>query len=151
MYRLLSFVVIASFVSVMLYFHQQSSHFGETQAGHIGHHEGLEISKVKDAKIPEIDGWVKQDQTGSWMLKIMTKNFTFKPEKLGSKEQQINEGHAHLYINGDKRNRLYGHYYDLGTLKSGNYDVMVTLNTHNHKVLMYQGNEIAFHYKLKVK
>lgn len=152
MYRILSFIVIASFVSILLYFHQQNSHFeNKTQAGHMEHHEGLEISKMKDAKIPEIDGWIKQDQTGSWMVKIITNNFAFKPEKLGLEEQQINEGHAHLYINGDKKNRIYGHYHDLGTLKPGIYDVMVTLNTHNHKVLFYQGKEVAFRYKLKVK
>lgn len=152
MYRILSFIVIAGFVSIMLYFHQQSSHFSkDAHAGHTGQHDGLEISNMSEVEIPEINGWIEQDQTGSWMLKINTKNFAFKPEKLGSNEQRINEGHAHLYMNGDKKNRIYGPYYDLGTLKPGVYKVQVTLNTNNHKVLMYNGKEIAYHYKFNVK
>ena len=152
MYRIVSFFVIAGFVSIMLYFHQQSSHFGQdAQADHMGEHDGFEISNLKGSEIPGIDGWIKQDSTGSWMLKIITKNFTFEPEKLGLDEQRINEGHAHLYINGEKKSRIYGPYYDMGTLKPGIYEVKVTLNTNNHKRLMYNGKEIAFHYKLKVQ
>ena len=152
MYRIVSFIVIAGFVSIMLYFHQQNSHFGnDAHAGHMNEHESLEISDIQDDDIPEIDGWIKQDPTGNWMLKVITKNFKFSPDTVGSKVPQINEGHAHLYINGDKKNRIYGPYYDLGVLKPGTYDVKVTLNSNNHQVLMNNGKEIAFHYKLKVK
>ncbi len=152
MYRILSLIVIAGFVSIMLYFHQQSSHFSnDAHAGHKGQHDGLEISSNSGVNIPKIDGWVKQDEMGNWMLKIDTKNFSFTPEKLGSDEQRINEGHAHLYINGEKKNRIYGQYYDLGALEPGGYKVKVTLNTNNHKVLMYNGKEIAYHYDFKVK
>ena len=152
MYRVISFFVIAGFVAIMLHFHQQSSHFGNNaHADHLEEHEGFEISNTRGAEIPDIDGWIKQDPTGSWMLKIITKNFAFKPEKLGKDEQRINEGHAHLYINGVKEKRIYGQYYDIGKLKPGIYEVKVTLNTHNHKTLMLNSKEIAFQYKLKVK
>ena len=152
MYRIISLIVIAGFVSTMLYFHQQNSHFGnKTHANHMDQHESYEISKIGGVDIPEIKGSINQDPTGSWMLKITTKNFTFEPEKLGSTEQNINEGHAHLYINGEKKNRIYGQYYDLGKLTSGIHEVRVTLNTNNHKELMYNGEQIAFQYKLKVE
>ena len=152
MYRLLSFIVITGFVFTMLYLHQQNSHFGkDAHAGHSGQHKGLEISNIKEVQIPEIDGRIKQDITGSWMLKLITKNFSFEPEKIDSGEQQINGGHAHLYINGDKKNRIYGHYYDLGSFKPGVYEIKVTLNTNNHEVLMYNNEEIAFQYKLSVE
>ena len=153
MYRIISFFVIAGFVSTILYLHQQNSHFVGTDAhaNHMGEHEGFEIGNIKGADIPKIDGWIKQDSTGSWMLKLSTKNFTFEPEKLGSDEQGINEGHAHLYINGDKKNRIYSHYFDMGTLKPGIYKVKVTLNTNNHRQLMVNGKETAFNYKLHVQ
>ena len=152
MYRIISLIVIAGFVSTMLYFHQQNSHFGnKTHANHMDQHESFEISNIKGVDIPEIDGWINQDPTGSWMLKITTKNFTFEPEKLGSTEQKINEGHAHLYINGEKKTRIYGEYFDLGKLKLGIHEIRVTLNTNNHLELMYKGKQIAFQYKLKVE
>ena len=152
MYRIVSLIVIGGFVSIMLYFHQQNSHYGnKTHANHMEEHENFDISNINGVDIPEIDGRIKQDRTGNWMLKITTKNFIFKPEKLGSNEQKVNEGHAHLYINGEKKNRIYGQYFDLGTLKPGVYDVRVTLNTNDHRELMFKGKQIAFQYKLKVE
>ena len=151
MYRLISFFVIAGFVTIMLYFHQQSSHFGaNAYSNHMAEHEGLEVSNLKGAKIPEIDGSIRRDSTGSWMLKIVTNHFSFEPEKLGLDDLGINEGHAHLYINGNKKSRIYSHYYDIGILKPGIYNVKVTLNTNSHKRLMINGKEIAFSYKLNV-
>ena len=152
MYRIISLIVIAGFVSTMLYFHQQYSHFGnKTHANHMDSHESFEISNIIGGDIPEIDGWINQETTGNRMLKITTKNFTFEPEKMGSTEQIINEGHAHLYINGEKKNRIYGEYFDLGKLKPGIHEIRVTLNTNNHLELMYKGKQIAFQYKLKVE
>jgi hypothetical protein len=149
MYRLISFIVIFSFVSIMLYFHNQNSHY-QAMNHREGHgHEAVAIPA--GAKIPSIAGTVKKDPSGSWLLHIKTDNFTFAPEKAGLNEDSYIEGHAHIYINGKKVNRLYGNYYNLGELEKGSHQVKVTLNANNHSIFTVDGQEIAYYETLKVK
>lgn len=106
MYRIVSFIVIVSFVGVMLYYHQLNSHTAASNT-HIIHHQQL-VEIPSTYPIPKITGSVTQDRTGSWLLEIQTTNFRFAPENIGSTSIAFNEGHAHLYINGKKINRIYG-------------------------------------------
>ncbi|MBE4909471.1 hypothetical protein IMZ08_15580 [Bacillus luteolus] len=149
MYRLVSFFVIFTFVSIMIFFHYQYGHhsaFGHAQSHH---EETVEIPI--SYRLPAITASITQDQSGSWLLEIMTSNFTFTPKKTGSTVIQYNEGHAHLYINGKKINRLYGNYYNLGNLSPGTYAVKVTLNANNHGIYTSAGKEIAFQQIIHVK
>ncbi|MCM3569261.1 hypothetical protein [Neobacillus mesonae] len=75
-------------------------------------------------------------------MEIQTENFKFNPKKAGDHLPSYNEGHAHLYINGEKVNRLYGKYYYLGTLKQGKNEIKVSLNSNNHGTLLYNGKKI---------
>ncbi|SES94033.1 hypothetical protein SAMN05216389_103264 [Oceanobacillus limi] len=141
MYRFVSFLIIFSIVGILLYFHEQTSH---CTTGDVGHHQE-NIVEIKDTElIPSVKGKVKQDKSGSWFVHIETENFTFAPEKVGNEVINIHEGHAHLYLNGEKINRLYGEYYNLDYLDKGSYTVKVTLNANNHGVLMHEGNTIGF-------
>lgn len=149
MYRFVSFTVIFSFVSVMLYFHNQNGHDQASNHGEAHKHE--EVSIPSGEQIPSIEGSVKKDHSGSWLLHIMTDNFKFTPEKAGLNEVNYSEGHAHLYVNGEKLNRLYGNYYNLGELEPGTYHIKVTLNANNHGIFTVDGQEIAYHKKLKIK
>lgn len=142
MYRFFSFIVIFSFVSVMLYFHNQNGHY-KTANNHLDtEHQPIMIPK--SVKAPSLQASVFQDPTGGWLLKLETKNFTFTPEKVGSCDIRYNEGHAHLYINEKKINRIYGPYYNISELHSGVNTIKVTLNGNNHSVLSYNGKEIAY-------
>lgn len=125
----------------MLYFHQQNRHDAISV-----HHviQENEIPSTYSDAIPSITGSVSQDASGTWLLEIQTTHFTFTPKKIGSQEESFHEGHAHLYINGKKINRIYGEYYNLDTLTPGTYDIKVTLNGNNHGVLTYDGKEIAY-------
>ncbi|WP_084783126.1 hypothetical protein [Bacillus dakarensis] len=146
-YRSLSFIIIFSFVTVMLYLHNQSSHI--TGTNHLTAH--AQPYEVPDTyPIPTINGSVIQDQSGSWLLKIKTENFQFTPEKIGSTDIKYNEGHAHLFINGKKVNRIYGQYYNLDYLKPGTYEVKVTLNTNDHRFLSINGEIVSFTETIKV-
>ena len=42
-------------------------------------------------------------------------------------------GHAHVYINGVKLGRLYGHWMHLTGLKAGEHTIKVTLNSNDHQ------------------
>ncbi len=94
--------------------------------------------------VPSVQIYVTQDLSSTWLLEVETKNFAFTPKKIGANLPSYNEGHAHLYINGKKINRLYGKYYNLGELEQGKNEIKVTLNSNNHKTLLYEGNPIEF-------
>jgi len=94
---------------------------------------------------------VRQDYSGSWYVRIDTEHFTFAPEKVGLDETNYNEGHAHLYLNGKRMNRMYGQYYNLGELKKGTYNILVTLNANNHGLYTYEGKPIIFEETIEVR
>ena len=144
LYRLISFIVLFAFVSTTLYFHNGSRHEAAGEYSHMPN----EIPSGTPA--PSINGKVTRDPSGSWLLAIQTENFQFVPEKAGLKEASYHEGHAHLYIDGKKINRIYGKYYHLDKLKKGNHVIKVTLNSHNHGTLVQNGKEIAFKKKITV-
>ncbi|MUK90204.1 hypothetical protein GMD78_17670 [Ornithinibacillus sp. L9] len=149
MYRLISFIVLFSLVSVLLYFHQQNSHYAY---GHTDNHDEKIVEVPSESSVPMLTGSVHQDHSGSWYVKIQTDNFTFAPESVGlENEEAYHEGHAHLYLNGEKLNRMYGEYYNLDYLDPGTYQVKVTLHANNHGLLVYDGEEIAFEEELIVE
>lgn len=142
MYRVVSFAVLFTFVSIMLYFHNQygHNHSAIEASGHL--HTRLNIPDGK--VVPAISGSVKQDHSGAWLLSIRTDHFAFTPEKAGTDDVGFHEGHAHLYVNGEKINRLYGQYYNLDYFEKGTYTIKVTLHANDHSLLTYKGEEIAF-------
>jgi hypothetical protein len=58
------------------------------------------------APVPEITMEARPDSHGGWNLHVMTKNFTFTPEKSGEGDRP-NEGHGHVFVNGKKAYRIY--------------------------------------------
>ncbi|WP_209812210.1 hypothetical protein [Ammoniphilus resinae] len=128
------------FLLFFFYFTNENghSHFS-ANSSHPGH-DYVEIPKGYD--VPSVKIFVTQDQSDTWLLEVQTENFKFNPKKVGDKVPSYNEGHAHLYINGEKFNRLYGKYYNLGTLKQGKNKIKVTLNSNNHGTLIYNEKTI---------
>ena len=43
------------------------------------------------------------------------------------------EGHAHVYLNGLKLQRLYGRSFELGALPTGRFELKVSLNANDHR------------------
>ena len=75
---------------------------------------------------------------GALNLFLELKNFRFAPEEV-NKTSRINEGHAHLYLNGKKLTRLYAASYFMDKLPKGDLEIRVTLNTNMHEDLSYMG------------
>ncbi|MEC5423919.1 hypothetical protein QGM71_10500 [Virgibacillus sp. C22-A2] len=148
MYRVISFIVIFLFVAALLFLHNQNSHY---TSGHTEGHTYETVEIPAGEEIPSIDGSVHQDHSGSWFVRIETDNFSFAPEKVGLEETNYKEGHAHLYINGEKVNRMYGDYYNLDYLDKGRNTVKVSLHANNHGIYMYAGEEIAFENEFHVE
>lgn len=102
---------------------------------HVGEHKPHKILVLpSDAVIPSVDITVVPDPSDGWNLHIITTDFRFTPERVGEPPRD-GEGHAHLYINGEKIRRLYGPWFHLDVLPSGPCTVAVTLNANDHRIL----------------
>ena len=55
----------------------------------------------------------------------------------------MGEGHAHLYIDGEKIARIYGPWYHVGKILPGAHTIVATLNANNHDTYFNKGRVIA--------
>ena len=90
---------------------------------------------------PTLEIEVKEDSKSGWNLHIKTTNFKFTPDKVNAKHVP-GEGHAHLYINGKKKARIYSNWHHIGKLEKGLYEFAVTLNTNTHEEMIVNNNTI---------
>ena len=120
--------------------HGETDH-GETDHGdaHSHHDQMLEIPA--GTPVPDLTVRVDSDPVRGWNLYVGTTNFEFAPEKINS-ESKPSEGHAHLYINGESAQRIYGNWTHLTELPPGENELRVTLNANGHEALAAQGNPI---------
>ncbi|NSX56078.1 copper chaperone PCu(A)C [Parasulfitobacter algicola] len=65
-------------------------------------------------------------------LLVETDNFVFR-QAAEMVPHVDNEGHAHVYLNGLKLGRLYGSTMQIGPLRPGQYTLLVSLNTNDHR------------------
>ena len=75
-------------------------------------------------------------------LIVRTRAFRFAPQR-ASTAHRTGEGHAHLYIDGVKKTRLYGSGYYLGDLTPGRHVVRVSLNANDHRDYWRGGKPLA--------
>ncbi len=102
--------------------------------GHGAHDHGKLIALASGPTAPTLDFVVAKDEVGGWNLQVLTTNFRFAPENVNMPHRD-GEGHAHLYVNGEKLARLYGPWFHIGSLPSGPAQVTVTLNANDHSGL----------------
>jgi hypothetical protein len=82
---------------------------------------------------PELNNLiVSRDKKSGWNVSFNTKNFNFAPEN-ASEDHVDGEGHAHLYVDGKKVNRLYSNNYYIEDLEPGGHTIRVSLNTNDHR------------------
>lgn len=107
----------------------------DKQSGHkiAGHDHDELVSLTAGADAPSLEISLSPDPASGYNLHVMTENFTFAPEH-ASKDHVPGEGHAHVYVNGEKIGRLYGAWMHLSSLPA-NATVDVTLNTNDHRML----------------
>jgi hypothetical protein len=100
----------------------------------------VELSAGPDA--PTLDVEISEDSVGGWNLRIVTTNFTFTPEKV-NRSGKAREGHAHLYVNGEKAARIYGPWFHIASLPQGTNEVTVILNTNDHRHIGVEGIQLS--------
>ena len=67
-------------------------------------HSHKKIEFLPEKPVPEVDLLVYKDTMKGWNLELKITNFKFAPETV-NQSSNINEGHAHLYINDKKITR----------------------------------------------
>ncbi|AUM14274.1 hypothetical protein [Ketobacter alkanivorans] len=98
-------------------------------------HEHKMVQMPTAALEPKLYIQLNQDEKSGFNLVINTENFQLEPPEEGDNApDNLLEGHAHIYINGEKIYRAYGRYTHLpGSLfKPGVNQIMVSLNDHDH-------------------
>lgn len=104
------------------------------------HGEGLMIEPGEAAPTLELD--LRPDPVAGWNLNMKTENFVFAAERAGA-EHVPGEGHAHIYVNGEKVARAYGNWFHLENLPTGQVEIEVTLTSNDHRSLMVGDMPVA--------
>lgn len=115
---------------------------GMDHSGMVHDHMPREIPA--NAAIPAISLQLYRDAKDGFNLHLQLANFNIAAPEFDKPIGQLLSGHAHLYINGEKIQRLYGRYNHLPSnlFKPGVNVVMVSLNAHNHDVWTYNAQQI---------
>lgn len=95
--------------------------------------EGHQLRNVDAQTAPKIDIDLFDDAMGGWNIRVNTDNFAWAPEHV-STDAVPGEGHAHVYIDGQKVARLYGPWYFINpaNLSAGKHTVTVALTANDH-------------------
>ena len=104
--------------------------------GHMHSPENVEADSLMAVSLT-----VEEDVIEGGNLFVATEGFTFAPQNAGG-DHTAGEGLAHVYVNGVKIGRLYGHAMQLGKLAAGRNKVRVTLNTNDHSVYTWNGQPV---------
>ncbi|WP_109466576.1 hypothetical protein [Albibacillus kandeliae] len=136
----LGFATAASYgVTLEGHDHGGHDHGGHDAAEGTGHsHSHDEMMEVSGPEAPTVDLEVAPDPASGWNLHIVTTHFRFAPEHAGQGDVP-GEGHAHLYLNGEKIARIYGDWYHLAALPAGQNVLRVGLYSNSHKALAVNG------------
>ncbi|MGD1943277.1 MAG: hypothetical protein ACFB0G_18435 [Leptolyngbyaceae cyanobacterium] len=119
-----------------------------TEADHDRHHHGM-VEIPAGQAVPEgvIDLFAVP--VAGWNLEVAIANWSFAPEQVNV-NNLTTEGHAHLYLNGEKLTRLYSEWYYIPELPPGEHVLTVGLNTNTHEALMHDGELIEASVKVIV-
>lgn len=124
--------------------HGQKSHGNKMDSEgseHSAHeHDPVDVSDWP--LTPSLTLTAHKDLMSGWNLNIAPANFTFAPTRINTADNS-GEGHAHLYINGQKVTRVYSPWFYINNLPVGLNTITVTLNANNHGPLMHRGEIIA--------
>ncbi len=75
---------------------------------------------------------VTLDALSGLNLTIDTTGFDFSPQNIDGQHVQ-GEGHAHVYVDGEKIGRVYGPHYYLGHVEPGERVIRISLNANSHE------------------
>ncbi len=107
-------------------------------------HSPLELPKT--ARVPKLTISLSEDDMTGYNLHLQTADFQLEsPINSGNHPVNIMEGHAHLYINGTKIQRIYAQDVHVSgkLIKEGMNQISVTLNSHGHNGWQKDGKAVV--------
>ena len=121
--------------------HGDPAHHAAAAPHAAAHAEAIEVGG--EAAVPELDIALSRDPVAGYNLHLRVENFAFAPEQAGGAHVP-GQGHAHVYVDGVKRGRIYGPWVHLDGLPEGGGAVVVevTLNANSHAALTRDGEPI---------
>ncbi|MBS9768589.1 MAG: hypothetical protein KGV44_13765, partial [Flavobacteriaceae bacterium] len=92
-------------------------------------HSARMLDVANSDRIPKITKMeiLEEPEDMGYDIHIETENWKFTPENVG-KPYTENEGHIHVYLDGQKAGRMYSNYFYLGKLTKGKHKVAITIN-----------------------
>lgn len=119
----------------------QGMHMGSTTAQ--GMDPGM-MQKFTDIPagdpVPTVSFTITKDAVGGYDLHVETTNFAFTPELINT-DAIPDQGHAHLYIDG-QLTILLAPWYHIAALAPGIHTIAVSLNANDHSVFAVHGQPI---------
>lgn len=122
--------------------HGDPAHHGSSHTSAVmthDHSQPLDLPAGPDA--PALSIALHKDPMSGWNLQVMPRNFRFAPQNASAADQP-GEGHAHVYVNGEKLARLYARWMHIPPLPAGT-DITVSLNTNSHRPLSVGGAPVS--------
>jgi len=109
-------------------------------------HGTNKIHEVQKGEAPTIGLDVKKDSTGGFNVHVITTNFRWTPE-MASGTHVEGQGHAHVYLAGQKIVRLYNNWFHLNTFQfattPGEQPLRVELVGNDHAPITVNGQQIS--------
>ncbi|MCY4273458.1 MAG: hypothetical protein OXF00_12535 [bacterium] len=104
-------------------------------------HDHATLMEVDYEPVPTIEIATHLDPMSGVNLEVTTTGFTLAPER-ASTDPVDGEGHMHIYLDGVKLRRLYGHWAHLDITEPGDHEIRVELSANNHAVLAVNGDKL---------
>src|SRR6056297_3062169 len=104
-----------------------------------GHSHSMFMVSADEA--PSVELVVSEDAKSGYNVTLLTENFEFAPEKVNT-DNVVGEGHAHLYVDGEKVGRLYGPDFHYDGAFEGTKTFSATLNSNMHGEYAVDGDVI---------
>lgn len=102
-------------------------------------HDHDRIQEV-EGDVPSLMLHLQSEGNCTFNLHMMMENFRLAPENVNGPHVS-GEGHAHLYVDGEKHARIYSEWVHF-TAPRGSKAIEITLNSNDHATLAHQGKPI---------
>lgn len=128
---------------------------GTASAQDMMDHSHMPIAVPEHAEKISLSLHISPDAMSGYNLTLLTDNYLLTPPPSGLSMMQMMsaeisndgrvQGHGHLYVNGEKVQRLYGNYVHLpaNLFKQGPNSISVTLNNHGHMYWTQGGKKVV--------
>ncbi len=104
-------------------------------------HEDHHAAAIEAASAMSVAVETSADSVSGLNVHIITEGFAFAPGNVNGAHID-GEGHAHIYVDGEKITRVYTPWHYLGDIEPGEHEIRVTLNANSHEEYTYNGSKI---------